>query len=131
MYRSEYNVCCQIDGRVVAALQTLPYPMLYHGREVDTAYISGVAVTESYRGQDIGNNLMRQAHFRLYYKDTVFATLIPAEEWLYGWYGKCGYAGVITCKPARPIRDMLLSPSLTACSAPRTACCCMTRPVTA
>lgn len=108
VYRSEYNVCCQLDGRVVAALQTLPYPMLYRGREVNTAYISGVAVTESYRGQDIGNNLMRQAHFRLYYKDTVFASLIPAEAWLYGWYGKCGYAQVIACKPA-PADPMAVS----------------------
>ena len=108
VYRSEYNVCCQLDGRVVAALQTLPYPMLYRGREVNTAYISGVAVMESYRGQDIGNNLMRQAHFRLYYKDTVFASLIPAEAWLYGWYGKCGYAEVVTCKPA-PADPMAVS----------------------
>lgn len=108
VYRSEYNVCCQLDGRVVAALQTLPYPMLYRGREVNTAYISGVAVMESYRGHDIGNNLMRQAHFRLYYKDTVFASLIPAEAWLYGWYGKCGYAEVITCKPA-PADPMAVS----------------------
>ena len=100
VYKSEYNVCCQLGGRVVAALQTLPYKMLYHGREVNTAYVSGVSVTESLRGQDIGNNLMRQAHFRLYYKDTVFAALIPAEEWLYRWYAKCGYAQVITCTPA-------------------------------
>ena len=100
VYKSDYNVCCQLGGRVVAALQTLPYKMLYHGREVNTAYVSGVSVTESLRGQDIGNNLMRQAHFRLYYKDTVFAALIPAEEWLYRWYAKCGYAQVITCTPA-------------------------------
>ena len=99
VYRSEYNVCCQLGGRVVAALQTLPYPMLYHGREVNTAYISGVSVMADYRRQDIGNNLMRQAHFRLYYKDVVFASLIPAEEWLYDWYAKCGYARVITCTP--------------------------------
>lgn len=99
VYRSEYNVCCQLGGRVVAALQTLPYPMLYHGREVNTAYISGVSVMADYRRQDIGNNLMRQAHFRLYYKDVVFASLIPAEEWLYDWYTKCGYARVITCTP--------------------------------
>ena len=73
--------------------------MLYHGREVNTAYISGVSVMADYRRQDIGNNLMRQAHFRLYYKDVVFASLIPAEEWLYDWYAKCGYARVITCTP--------------------------------
>ena len=42
---------------------------------------------------------MCQAHFDLYYKDTVFAALIPAEEWLFEWYGKCGYAKQITCTP--------------------------------
>lgn len=99
VYRSEYNVCCQLGGRVVAALQTLPYPMLYHGGEVNTVYISGVAVLPDYRRQDIGNNLMKQAHFRLYHSDVVFVALIPAEPWLYEWYARCGYAQVITCTP--------------------------------
>jgi hypothetical protein len=99
VYKSEYNICCQIDHKVVAALQTLPYPMLYHHEEVQTAYISGVSTHPDYRKQDVGNNLMRQAHFFLYYHEAVFSTLIPAEEWLYVWYGKCGYAQQITCTP--------------------------------
>lgn len=99
VYRSEYNVCCQIDGKVVAALQTLPYTMLCDGREVKTVYVSGVSTRPEYRRQDIGNNLMRQAHFGVYYREIVFASLIPAEDWLYEWYEKCGYARVITCTP--------------------------------
>lgn len=99
IYKSEYNITCQINHHVVAALQTLPYPMLYHGRELPTAYMSGVCVHPDYRRQDIGNNLMRQAHFSLYYKEAIFAALIPAEPWLYEWYGKCGYAQCITCTP--------------------------------
>lgn len=105
VYKSEYNVCCQLGGRVVAALQALPYPMLYHGGEVNTVYISGVAVLPDYRRQDVGTNLMKQAHFRLYHSDVVFAALIPAEDWLYEWYGKRGYADVITCTP--PLVDAL------------------------
>ncbi|MFC2674435.1 MAG: GNAT family N-acetyltransferase, partial [Prevotella melaninogenica] len=62
-----------------------------------TAYISGVSVREEYRKQNMGNNLMSQAHFRLYHKDVVFASLIPAEEWLYDWYSRCGYTRNITC----------------------------------
>lgn len=99
VYKGEYNVCCQIDHRVVAALQALPYTMLYHGQEIKTAYISGVSTLPEYRKQDVGNNLMRQAHFMLYHKGCVFASLIPAEEWLYDWYGRCGYAKSITCTP--------------------------------
>ncbi|WP_370799246.1 GNAT family N-acetyltransferase [Xylanibacter rarus] len=108
VYRSEYNVCCQIDGKVVAALQTLPYTMLYDGREVKTVYVSGVSTRPEYRRQDIGNNLMRQAHFRIYYREIVFASLIPAEEWLYEWYEKCGYARVMTCTP--PPADAMATP---------------------
>jgi hypothetical protein len=97
VYKSEYNITCQIDHHVVAALQTLPYTMLYHGMEIKTAYISGVSTLPEYRRKEIGNNLMHQAHFHLFYKGAVFSTLIPAEDWLYGWYGKCGYAEKITC----------------------------------
>ena len=99
VYKNEYNICCQIDHQVVAALQTLPYPMLYHRKEINTAYISGVSTHPDYRKQDVGNNLMRQAHFSLFYHETIFATLIPAEDWLYGWYEKCGYSKCIVCAP--------------------------------
>jgi len=108
IYKSEYNITCQINRHVVAALQTLPYTMLYHGEEISTAYMSGVSVDLDYRRQDIGNNLMRQAHFSIYYKGAVFASLIPAEPWLYGWYGKCGYAECITCIP--PLENVIMMP---------------------
>ena len=104
VFKSEYNTTCQIEGRVVAALQTLPYTLLYHGHEVKTAYISGVSVEPAHRKQDVGNSLMHQMHFDIFHKGVVFASLIPAEKWLYDWYGKCGYAQEITCTP--PIDDV-------------------------
>ena len=107
VYKSEYNICCQIDHKVVAALQTLPYTMYYHGQLVKTVYVSGVSTHPDYRKQDIGNNLMRQAHFHVYFHDVIFSTLIPAEEWLYGWYERCGYSKCITCLPdPTNIKDM-------------------------
>lgn len=51
---------------------------------------------------------MSQAHVSLHHKGVVFASLIPAEEWLYGWYGRCGYATVMTCTPP-PADVMALS----------------------
>ena len=99
VYQPKYNVTCQINRHVVAALQTLPYTLLYHGSEVKTAYISGVSTHPDFRQQGVADNLMRQAHFDLFYKEVVFATLIPAEKWLYEWYGRCGYAEQITCTP--------------------------------
>lgn len=107
IYQSEYNVVSQIGGRVVGALQTLPFNMLIHGNVVKTAYISGVSVDEEYRRQNIGTSLMQQAHDMLYYENVVFATLIPAEPWLYDWYASYGYAQKITCTPPPDgIREM-------------------------
>lgn len=99
VYKSSYNVCCQIGGHVVAALQTLPYPMLCHGTESPAAYVSGVSTHPDCRRQNVGSNLMRQAHLSMYHHGTVFATLIPAEEWLGEWYGRMGYEHVINCVP--------------------------------
>ena len=99
VYKPKYNVTCQLNHHVVAALQTLPYALLYLGQELPAVYISGVSTHPDYRHQEIGNNLMRQAHFDLFYKNVVYAALIPAEDWLYEWYAKCGYAPRITCLP--------------------------------
>lgn len=104
VFKPEYNIICQQDRHTVAALQTLPYTLKYYNDEVTTAYISGVSVREEFRKQNMGANLMSQAHFRLYYKEAVFASLIPAEEWLYEWYERCGYTKHITCTP--PPKDI-------------------------
>lgn len=100
VYSGERNVTCQINHHVVAALQALPYTMLYHGREVSTAYISGMSTHPNYRKQGIGSALMRQANFNIYCHGGVFAELIPAGEWLFDWYGKRGYVEGMACEPA-------------------------------
>lgn len=99
VYKSEYNVVCQIEGHVAGALQTLPYAMLYHGKEVPSAYVSGVNTDPAMRNEGIGSSLMRQAHIEMFTSGKIFSTLIPAEGWLYNWYSKMGYTEDITCTP--------------------------------
>lgn len=98
VFQHDYNVVCQLEKKVVAALQTLPYTLLYHQKEVPVGYVSGVSTHPDYREQGIGDNLMQQAHINMYYKNMAFALLIPAEEWLYNWYERCGYAREIKVK---------------------------------
>ncbi len=100
LYRDEYNTCSQVGGRVVAALQALPHPMLYHGREVDTAYISGVGTLEGHRRKGIAGNLLKLAHLKAHRGGVVFTTLIPAGDRLRSWYSRHGYSPMITCTPA-------------------------------
>lgn len=92
VYQPEINVVCQIDGHVVGALQTIPMRLKMDDEEASAAYISGVSVQADMRRQNIGSSLMRQAHNTLYAKHTVFASLIPAEPWLFDWYAQCGYS---------------------------------------
>lgn len=92
VYHPEINVVCQIDGHVVGALQTIPMRLKMGDEEASAAYISGVSVQAEMRQQNIGSSLMRQAHNTLYAKHTVFASLIPAEPWLFDWYAQCGYS---------------------------------------
>lgn len=107
VFAHEYNVVCQLDRKVVAALQTLPYTLLYHQKELPISYISGVSTHPNYREQGIADNLMQQAHISMYYKNKVFAVLIPAEEWLYGWYERCGYAAnIMVRKPFDKAENM-------------------------
>lgn len=97
IYRSEDNVCIKSGGKVIAALQTIPFTMICTGRDLPVSYISGVAVKDEYRGQNIGAELMHQAHYNLYNRKVAFAVLIPAEPWLRDWYGRLGYASCIEC----------------------------------
>ena len=107
IYRSEDNVCIKNDGAVVAALQTVPFTFVYGGSDVPAAYVSGVAVKDDFRGQNIGTELMHQAHFNMFNDGKVFAVLIPAEPWLREWYGKLGYVSCIRCvDPEAGTQDM-------------------------
>ena len=82
--------------------------MLYDGREVKTVYVSGVSTRPEYRRQDIGNNLMRQAHFRRILQGNSVCFSYSCRRWLYEWYEKCGYARVMTCTP--PPADAMVTP---------------------
>lgn len=107
IYRSEDSVCIKDGGNVVAALQTIPFTLACGSEDLPAAYVSGVAVKDEFRGQNIGTELMHQAHFNMFNDGKVFAVLIPAEPWLREWYGKLGYVSCIRCvDPEAGAQDM-------------------------
>ncbi len=95
VFTDDRNIVCQIDDHVVGALQAIPYPLRQGKQAVNASYIYAVSVNKDYRRQHVGSSLMRQAHHSLYYRDSVFAVLIPAEPWLYDWYASMGYTQVV------------------------------------
>ncbi len=89
-YRKERNEVIVRDGRVVSALQKLPYPMTYGGRMLPASYISGACTDENYRRRGLMGELLKQAfHFPL--AKSAFSFLIPATAELATYYAKFGY----------------------------------------
>ena len=90
-YTPERNSCLVRDGRVVAALQRLPYRMMFGGGVVPVAYVSGVCTQPECRGKGLMTELMGQAHRKMYADGCLFSLLIPADEGLFAFYHRFGY----------------------------------------
>lgn len=90
-YRTERNEVIQRDGRVVAALQKLPYPMTYGGNLLPASYISGACTDEAYRRRGLMGELLNQAHRSMQAEGALFSFLIPATPELFAYYAKFGY----------------------------------------
>ena len=90
-YRTERNEVIQRDGRVVSALQKLPYPMTYGGAMLPASYISGACTDEAYRRRGIMGELLNQTHRAMQREHAAFGFLIPANAELFSYYAKFGY----------------------------------------
>ena len=90
-YRKERNEVIVRDGRVVSALQKLPYPMTYGGAMLPASYISGACTDEEYRRRGLMGELIDQTHRAMQREHAAFSFLIPASAELFGYYAKYGY----------------------------------------
>lgn len=89
------------QGDAIAALQMPIYPVTFAGTLLQAGYISGACTHPLARAQGIMTKLLEEA-FEVMRKRGIFASiLIPASEWLYGYYGKMGYATVFDYSPER------------------------------
>lgn len=91
-YTEQINSAVVEDGKVIAALQRIPYPMTFAGDVVPTAYISGACTHPDFRGKGVMRSLLAEAHRQMYREGVVLSTLIPAEESLRLYYDRSGYA---------------------------------------
>ena len=93
-YNNDVNIAIQSGEEVIAALQMIPYPMTYEGKEINTAYISGACTHPDYRSRGVMHELLSQAFIRMLQNDITVSTLIPAEPWLFDYYARHGFAPV-------------------------------------
>lgn len=91
-YRDDINVAIRQDGKVVSALQMIPYPMTFCGSVIDTSYISGACTHPTYRKEGLMRKLLADAHRCMYERGIWLSMLIPAQKSLFDYYAKSGYA---------------------------------------
>ena len=91
-YKDEINMAVRRDGKIISALQMIPYPMTFCGEVIATSYISGACTHPDEREHGAMRQLLKETHRRMYEQGILLSTLIPAEEWLLGYYAKSGYA---------------------------------------
>ena len=82
------------NGKALSALQMLPYPMRWENVTVDTSYISGACTLPDVRNRGFMTLLLQNALQEMYDRGIAFSTLIPAEDWLFGYYAGQGYVTV-------------------------------------
>ena len=87
------------QGDAVAALQMPLYPMTFAGTLLLTGYISGACTHPLARAQGIMTKLLQEAFAVMRKRDVPVSTLIPANDWLYGYYEKMGYAAIFDFSP--------------------------------
>lgn len=79
------------DGKVVAQLQRIAYPIQYHSLILGGDYLSGVCTDADFRNQGLMSELLLETHRKSFENGQTLTFLIPAEEWLKGYYARFGY----------------------------------------
>ena len=90
-YSEEVNLAVKEDGKVISAMQILPYPMTFCGTIIPTGYISGACTHPDFRNKGAMKRLLFNSFIRMQEKGIPLAALIPAEEWLFEYYSKMGF----------------------------------------
>ena len=91
VYKKENALFIEKNGKIVAALQMLPYVMTYYGKEISVNYIYGACTLPSERGQGLMRQLIQKAFEVMESRKVALTVIIPADPWLFDYYRDLGY----------------------------------------
>jgi GNAT superfamily N-acetyltransferase len=94
VYRDENALVIEKEGKILSALQMLPYSMTFWGKEISVAYISGACTAPSEQGKGLMKQLLQEAFREMQRRNIALTALIPAEKWLFTYYRSQGYTEV-------------------------------------
>lgn len=93
-YTDDNTIAVYHDKEMISVLQLLPYPFHFLNQTVDSAYISGACTHVEYRKKGAMHELLVKSLTHLAQTNIPICTLIPAEDWLFGYYQKTGFETV-------------------------------------
>lgn len=90
-YRDENTLIYSVDNKVVASLQMLPYSIRFYGEVIPFYYLAGLCTLPEYRKRGYMGKLIRESFSIMKERNIPLSILVPAEEWLFGYYEKYGF----------------------------------------
>lgn len=93
-YRNENTLIYFNGDEAVASLQMLPYSITFYKETIPFAYLAGLCTLPEHRKKGYMAKLIHEAHRIIAERNIPLSILIPAEDWLYGFYEKYGYEKV-------------------------------------
>ena len=90
-FSEELTFYAERRGRVVCAMQSLPYTFNYLGKTLPVGYVSGLATLPAFRRQGLASHVLRQSHDALRHEGAAFSFLIPANRETARFYAAHGY----------------------------------------
>lgn len=102
-YKDENTLIKIQDGKVAASLQMLPYSITFYGNVLPIAYISGAATLPEERKKGYMEELLAASFSEMKKRNIPITTLIPQEDWLFGFYEKYGYTPMFDMRKERII----------------------------
>ena len=91
VYRQENALYIEQGGRIVSALQMLPYTLQYYGMEIPVSYIYGACTHPEERGKGWMSTLIQKAFKVMAERHIALTVIIPAEKSLFEYYRRFGY----------------------------------------
>lgn len=90
-YQHDNTLIWLEDNVPVASLQMFPYKMRFYGEIVPFYYLAGLCTLPEYRNKGIMGQLIKKSFEVMMERGIPLSILVPAEDWLYGYYEKFGY----------------------------------------
>jgi GNAT superfamily N-acetyltransferase len=94
VYKDENVLAIEEGGKIVSALQMLPYSMTFYGTEIPVAYISGACTMPSEQGKGLMGQLLQKAVDRMKQRKAALSILIPSRKNLFNYYRAHGYTEI-------------------------------------